>query len=88
MLSFIDMMTMVSALLFLCWDSRTLMLDILVIIVGGPPIVAISGTPPPSTKACDFNKTPIGATNGTRPPISIGCPLTMVATIGTSPPLM
>ncbi len=86
-LSFIDMMSMVSALLFFCWDSRTLMLDILVIIAGGPLCVATSGTPPPLAKACAPNNALVGATTGIVPPIWIGCPLTMVSIIGTSPPL-
>ncbi len=61
------------------------MLDIFVIIVGGPLLVVTSGTPPPPTKACVPSNVPIGATIDTMPRVSIGCPLTMLATVGKSP---
>jgi hypothetical protein len=63
------------------------MLNILVIIARGPPVVATSGTPSPHVKACAPNNAHIGAIIDTMLLVSIGCPLAMVTTVGASPPL-
>jgi hypothetical protein len=63
------------------------MLDILVIIARGLPVVATSGTPPSPVKACAPNNAHVGAITSTMLLVSISCPLAMVTTVGTSPPL-